>query len=71
MMFDTPIILSPTEIGSPLWAKVVEHCNRRIAQFHVELEGDLDAAATASRRGRIKELRALLTLGEIFPAAPE
>jgi hypothetical protein len=63
-------VLSQLETGSPLWAKLTGHFQRRIEDLRAQLEGDRTDSATASLRGRIAEIRAIMSLNEV-PAAPE
>jgi hypothetical protein len=53
------------------WRKVKEYCDVRIATLHAQLEGDLPPEATAKVRGRIMELKLILTLDQPAPKLPQ
>jgi hypothetical protein len=61
---------TPEDFKTPAWAKYKEYCHDRIEHLHVTLEGSLTPDATEKIRGRIAELRLVLTLDEPLPKPP-
>lgn len=61
--------LEPHELKSPLWAKLREHMERRIAQQRERNDQNLSELETAKVRGRIAEAKEFLLLET--PAEPE
>ena len=47
---------------SPLWGALMKHLETRLATLRNQNDGDLDQVATANHRGRIAEIKALLSL---------
>lgn len=60
-------LLDETDRGSATWMKVKAYTESRITSLQKELESDFDEQKTAKLRGRIVELRKLLTQGESPP----
>ncbi len=58
------MILEKEDFTSGTWKRLVMVLEARIAVLQKELEQDLDDVKTALVRGRIKELRRLLTEGK-------
>jgi hypothetical protein len=54
--------LEDHEIKSQLWRKLKAHIEAQIARHQRTNDGELDPIATAKVRGRIAELRALLSI---------
>ena len=53
---------------SPLWGALVKHLETRLTTLRTENDRDLDVTGTASHRGRIAEIKALLSLDKDEPA---
>jgi hypothetical protein len=51
-----------TERMSPLWGALVKHLETRLAYLRNQNDGDLDQVETGKQRGRIAEIKALLSL---------
>lgn len=57
--------LSKTDRLSPIWVAVKDHLEARLMRLRVMNENEsLDAVQTASIRGRIAEVKGLLSIGE-------
>ncbi len=57
--------LSKTDRLSPIWQVVKDHLEARLMRLRVMNENEsLDAVQTASIRGRIAEVKGLLSIGE-------
>lgn len=57
--------LSKTDRLSPIWQVVKDHLEARLMRLRVMNENEsLDAIQTASIRGRIAEVKGLLSIGE-------
>ena len=57
--------LSKTDRLSPIWQGVKDHLEARLMRLRVMNENEsLDAVQTASIRGRIAEVKGLLSIGE-------
>ena len=57
--------LSKTDRLSPIWQVVTDHLEARLMRLRVMNENEsLDAVQTASIRGRIAEVKGLLSIGE-------
>jgi len=56
--------LSDGEKHHPLWLRLVEHFYEKIDTAHARLEGEISEQLTATLRGQIKTLRALIALSE-------
>jgi hypothetical protein len=54
---------------SPTWAKLRRHLEARITELRRQNDSDADPMKTAKLRGRIAELKGLLSLGN--PASAE
>lgn len=52
---------------SPVWLRIKEQIEKRIAGFHKQLEQDMPPDQTAVLRGRIRSLRDVLKFGEELP----
>ena len=57
-----------TERMSPLWGALVKHLETRLAHLRNQNDGDLDQVETGKQRGRIQEIKALLSLDKDEPA---
>ena len=57
-----PFRLSPVERQDPVWQRVRGHIEERIDQLRRENDQDLSEVKTASTRGKISALTALLSL---------
>ena len=57
--------ISKTEQLSPVWLAIKAHLEARLMRLRVMNENEsLDAVQTASIRGRIAEVKGLLSIGE-------
>ena len=57
--------LSKTDRLSPIWQAAKDHLEARLMRLRVMNENEsLDAVQTASIRGRIAEVKGLLSIGE-------
>lgn len=56
------MILTEQEILSPLWAKLKEHYQARLDSLRLQNDTDKTMEATAKLRGRIAEVKKLITL---------
>jgi hypothetical protein len=63
--------LTREERASPLWARVREILEERIAKHRLANDSDRPPEETAKLRGRIAELKDLLKLEKDPPQAPE
>lgn len=61
------MILTPGERNSVIWQRLMQHFITRREELRAKLEGDLDSTKTAEMRGRLAELRALITLDKDVP----
>lgn len=57
------LTLTKDERESPLWERLVEHHEKRLAVLRAKNDASLDAEETASLRGQIKEVKVFLALG--------
>lgn len=62
--------LNQEDFNALTWRKLKEYCGARIELLHAQLEGDLTPEATAKARGRILELKLILTLDQPAPKSP-
>lgn len=61
--------MSPViDTNSDTWRAIRLHVDARLARLRQQNEGDLDPEKTAKLRGRIAELKELLTLAQPAPA---
>lgn len=68
MNFEMPFRLTDSERASPLWHRLTERFEKRIATLHVQLEQDIPESETAAIRGHIRALREQLALNkELLP----
>jgi len=58
---DAPV-LTKGDQATAVWLKIEAHCHHRMAVHRKQNDGDLDEKETASLRGRIKELKYILSL---------
>ena len=58
-----PMILTIEERRSPLWRKLAEHYESRLESLRNQNDGDRADVDTAKLRGRIAEVKLLLSLG--------
>lgn len=63
--------LTEAERLSPVWARVKQILEERIAQHRIANDAGLPPEATAKLRGRISELKALLKLDRALPLVDE
>lgn len=56
-------ILTDGERHHPLWLKLEAHLQARVAILRAKNDGPLDALQTATIRGQITEVKALLSYG--------
>ena len=56
-----------TERMSPLWGALMKHLETRLATLRNQNDGDLDPVDTSKQRGRIQEIKALLSLDRDEP----
>lgn len=56
-------ILTDGERSHPLWRKLEEHLQARMLILRAKNDGPLDALQTATIRGQITEVKALLSSG--------
>lgn len=68
-MNEEPFVLSPAERDSPLWRRLKDYMTARRDQYRVENDSPMDEMMTAMKRGRIRELNALIALDQ--PAQPD
>ena len=59
---NSPFELTPVDRASPVWRRLMDHMETRLAQHRAQNDGDKDAAATARLRGQISELKYLMSL---------
>ena len=59
---DEKLKLSVADRANPLWVRLMDHFNQRIAKLRSDNDCDLDAEQTAKMRGRISEIKALMSL---------
>jgi len=65
------LVLSSGEREHPLWRKLAAHMNERLVMLRAKNDGPLDEMQTATMRGQIKELKALMSLGTAAPVSDE
>lgn len=63
----TERVLTEQDRHSACWLKLKAYYEERLALLRVQNDADLNDMDTAKLRGRIKEIRALLGLGEDKP----
>ncbi len=56
--------LLPADLASPLWVKLKAHLEERLQSHRLQLETDQPLERTANLRGRIAEVKRILSLGE-------
>ena len=61
---ELPLALTQEQKRSVLWGLICEHMNKKLELHRRQLEGDKDEKATSALRGRIAELRSLLSLSD-------
>lgn len=54
--------LSNEERDSKLWARLVEHFESKLMSLRIQNEGDKSEIETANIRGRIAEIKSILSL---------
>lgn len=59
--------LTPGERMHPLWQKLAQHYSQRLATLRAKNDNPLTADETADLRGRIAEVKALLSLADDLP----
>lgn len=66
-MSDGPFKLAASDVASNTWAKLERRLLERLQMLRSENDSPLDAAATATVRGRIAELKLLLQAAQKDP----
>ena len=61
------MILTDGDKLTPTWAKLEEHLKDRLAMLRAKNDAPMSEAETATLRGRIAEVKALLSLGDERP----
>lgn len=56
--------ITPLERISPLWMALMSHLEVRLAVLRCQNDGNLDERDTAVMRGRIAEIKALMSLND-------
>jgi len=56
------IELEKIDLEGRTWKRVREYAEKRIEELHKDLEADRDQKETATTRGKIQELRKLLSV---------
>lgn len=56
------LTLTPIELRSGLWLKLVAHYEKELHSLRVKNDGNLQPEETAKTRGRIAEIKKLLAL---------
>lgn len=56
--------LSNEEKDSKLWTRLVEHFESKLMSLRIQNEGDKTEIETAKLRGRIAEIKSILSLGK-------
>jgi hypothetical protein len=64
-------ILDPIERQSAVWLKLKKQLEARLAMLRMKNDSDLSPHRTARLRGRIEEVKALLSLGTDKPNLPD
>jgi len=67
-MSDARLFLDDLDRNSPVWRKVEAYIEERIDELRMQNDTDKDATETARLRGRIAELKILLTQAKPAPA---
>ena len=57
-------LMTQAERNSALWRKLRKNLEQRLDTLRAQNDGDKDERATAMLRGRIAEVKTLLTLGD-------
>lgn len=65
----TQFKLEEHEINSPLWQKLKKHYETKLESLRVSNDSDSTELQTARRRGRIQEIKNILSAG--IPEQPE
>jgi len=58
-------VLTEGERNHPLWRKLETHLQNRVVILRAKNDGPLDALQTATIRGQITEVKALLSYGAV------
>lgn len=58
-------MLKKHEIDSALWQKLEAHLKEKLTSLRAQNDAELGPEATSKLRGRIAEVKSLLSLGEI------
>lgn len=66
-----PFKLTSHERINPLWRRIEQHLEDRLAVLRAKNDSDLDPNETARLRGRILEIKSLLDIGQDAPEAPD
>jgi len=65
------IVLTYTEINSPLWVKIFQHLDAKLQRIRVQNDNiEADSIATAVLRGRIAVIKELKNLADLDKQAP-
>ncbi len=69
-MNEAPFELTPADKHSPTWMRLKEHLNARLQTLRIQNDAEATPEQTANRRGRIAEIKFLLTLDDSSPTQP-
>jgi hypothetical protein len=61
------MILTESELSSPVWDKIKKHYEARIQTLRAENDKNMNDIETATLRGRIREAKLVLDLGNPKP----
>ena len=59
--------LNAQERNSPLWKRLVAHYEKKLSSMRVRNDGPLDNDQTLILRGRINEVKAILSINDAMP----
>ncbi|EKD97507.1 MAG: hypothetical protein ACD_23C00889G0003 [uncultured bacterium] len=60
--------LTDAELNCQLWLKLLAHWNDELSALRASNDGDMDELKTAALRGRIKQIKRNLDIGNPKPA---
>jgi hypothetical protein len=63
--------LTKEDQRSATWLRLLAYLEQRLSEARIENDKDLDRTDTAAVRGRIKELKHMISLGVAEPAIDE
>jgi hypothetical protein len=61
------MIFTEAELSSPVWDKIRKHYEARIQTLRAENDKNMNEIETATQRGRIREAKMVLELGNPKP----